>query len=128
MLLAAGVTSTGGVPAWAYIAGGIGAAAITAIVSFLIARRTSSGRISTTEAATLWQESQTMRHELRDEVAKWQAKAETLEAKIDTLEQENTQLRLDALQCKQEAHRLSDELAEVQRQLAQMRRPARKRV
>jgi hypothetical protein len=44
------------------------AAAIAAVGGYLSARRQRSGRISTTEAATLWAESDRMRHELRDEV------------------------------------------------------------
>lgn len=36
--------------------------------TYWVVRRTKSGRIDTTEAATLWKESNDMRKELRDEV------------------------------------------------------------
>lgn len=47
---------------------GAAAALITAFVSYLIARRTNSGSVDTSDAAVLWAESQAMRKELRDEV------------------------------------------------------------
>lgn len=44
------------------------AAIISGVVAWLIARRTTSGKIDTSEAAKLWDEGTVMRKELRDEV------------------------------------------------------------
>lgn len=47
---------------------GLLAASITALASYIIVRRQSSGRIATSEAVSLWAESQAMRKDLREEV------------------------------------------------------------
>lgn len=41
---------------------------LSALVTYLIARRSSSGSIATSEAESLWKEANAMRQELRDEV------------------------------------------------------------
>lgn len=49
-------------------AGGVGGAVVAALVSYLIARRKTSGSVDTSEADSLWRESRVLREELRDEV------------------------------------------------------------
>lgn len=44
---------------------GFAAAGVSALVAWLVARRTKSGKIVTTEAETLWREATAMRSELR---------------------------------------------------------------
>lgn len=57
-------------------------------VTWLVSRRKSSGRINTTEAETLWSESQKMRQELRDEVASLRIEAGNMRSDNDRLESE----------------------------------------
>lgn len=61
------------------------AAVITAFVTYLIARRQSSGRVGTSDAATLWEESQAMRKELRDEVRELRIEISQNRKEIDQL-------------------------------------------
>lgn len=72
------------------------AALFTAAGTFLIARRTTSGRIGTSDAASLWAESQAMRRELREEVIA---------------------LRADNAALRQEVARLRDEVAGLRREV-----------
>lgn len=48
--------------------GGVAGVFVTAIVTYLVARRKSSGTVDTSEADSLWNESRTLRDALRDEV------------------------------------------------------------
>lgn len=66
---------------------------IAAIGGYMIAKRTTSGSIDTTDAATLWKESQAMRQELRDEVVALRKKADTNELEIVALKKENAELK-----------------------------------
>lgn len=61
-------------------------ASIAAVATWRVAMQRSSGRIGTSDAATLWQASEQMRRELRDEVVALRAQAVVLLEKIDRLE------------------------------------------
>jgi MFS superfamily sulfate permease-like transporter len=69
----------------AIIVGSIGAVA-AAFAAIRVARRQNSGQISNSDANTLWNASEQMRKELRDEVVELRAQAVLLLAKIDNLE------------------------------------------
>jgi septal ring factor EnvC (AmiA/AmiB activator) len=58
-------------------------------------KRAKSGKIATTEATELWQESKTMRAELRAEVAALKEEMSTMRIKMAALEAENVQLHRD---------------------------------
>jgi predicted RNase H-like nuclease (RuvC/YqgF family) len=73
--------------AWAPLIGLLGLLAAP-VVAYLVARRSSSGRVATTEAATLWAE-------LRAELIALRQRAERLEAKIDELQSIIEQLRAE---------------------------------
>ena|ERR1035437_3077957 len=62
---------------------GLGAALATGIISFLIARRKNSGSISTSDATSLWAESNALRAEYKN-------RAENLEQQLTKV---NTQLQ-----------------------------------
>lgn len=72
--------------------GGAGAG-LGALVTYLVARRHSSGQIGTSDAATLWKESQEMRKELRDEVLLLRTDVSGLREEIRSLKQEIDRLR-----------------------------------
>lgn len=55
-------------------------------IAWLIARRQTSGKIDTSDAATLWAASEELRKELREEVLMLRAQAVDLLRRIDRLE------------------------------------------
>lgn len=60
-------------------AGGVVAAGLVAAVgAYLVARRTTSGSITTSDALTLWKAAEQIRQELRDEVVARREEARTL--------------------------------------------------
>lgn len=74
------------------------AVAVTSAVTYAIARRKTSGNVATSsDAAQLWAESQTLRKELRDEVRALREMLSEREKRITSLEQRITALesRLD---------------------------------
>lgn len=64
----------------------IAAPIATAIGAYIIARRTTSGSVDTSDAATLWAESQAIRKELRDEIVALRADGAKLRTDILSLE------------------------------------------
>jgi hypothetical protein len=74
------------------VIGGAGAVA-AAFITYLVARRQSSGRIATSDAATLWAESQSMRKELRDECESLRGEVGTLRGEVVFLRGEVSRLR-----------------------------------
>lgn len=75
-----------------YIAAALGCL-ITAIGAYAIARRTTSGKIGTSDAAQLWLESGNLRRELRDEVVALRLEVIYLKKQIRELERELEELR-----------------------------------
>lgn len=74
------------------------ATVVTAAVTWLIAKRRTSGNVATSsDASLLWAESQTLRKELRDEVRDLRATIAKREERIVQLE-----LRITALEIKLE--------------------------
>lgn len=66
----------------------IAAPIVTAIGAYVVAKRTTSGDIDTSDAATLWAESQAIRKELRDEIVSLRNEVKDLREKIQQLESE----------------------------------------
>jgi predicted nuclease with TOPRIM domain len=86
------------------------AAVSAAGVAWLIARRTSSGRVDTTEAATLWAESKQMRSELRDEIT-------VLRAGLAEMQSELAALRTETAECRAESASLRKEIMSLRKRL-----------
>lgn len=72
---------------------GVGVPA-TALVTYLVARRQTSGQIATSDAATLWAESQAMRRELRTEVVDLRTRVRSQDDEIRILRGEIRTLRV----------------------------------
>lgn len=72
---------------------GLVGTALTQLVIWLVARRSKSGRIDTSEAATLWAESQAIRGELRAEVAELRKENEVLRRENADLKAEVAAIR-----------------------------------
>lgn len=120
------------------LAGLIGVA-LTAAVRYLIATRSRSGRVDTTEAATLWSEAKAMRDEYRNEsemlrkereqyrqeavVLKEERKAEVsaLRGEIATLGQES---KTDREQCRKDITALKRRITKLNAEIS-ARKPRR---
>lgn len=81
------------------------AAAITGYVTWMIAKRSSSGAIDTSEAAKLWDEGTGMRQELRKEVIELKAQLITAIAAITALNHEITSSRQETEAAREETRK-----------------------
>lgn len=83
---------------WEILAG-FGAALATGVAGYFVARRKNSGSIDTSDAATLWAESQAMRKELRDEVVELRNEVVILKKELISAEKKNDEYlkRIDKL-------------------------------
>lgn len=72
--------------------GGLGGV-LAALGTYLVARRTTSGKIATTDADKLWAEAHGIRSWLADEVKSLRAENVRLRARIEELEDEVDNLR-----------------------------------
>lgn len=70
-------------------------AVATALGSYIVIRRKSSGKIATSDASDLWAESQSIRKELRDRVAVLEAKIVELETAREKDRQQIADLRAE---------------------------------
>ena len=75
---------------------GLAGVFITGIVSYFIARRKNSGNISTSDAASLWAESNALRQEYRNRAETLEAQLVEVNSKLQTLMAELTKLRADS--------------------------------
>lgn len=66
------------------------------------AKRSTSGKISTTEAATLWEESSKIRHEAVERARGLQAEVDTLRVKVHDLEEKCLDQDLEIARLRQE--------------------------
>lgn len=69
---------------------------ISSWVTWLVARRTTSGSISTSDAASLWAESNALRKEYRDRAEQLEAQLEEVNAKLRTVMDELSNLRANS--------------------------------
>jgi predicted nuclease with TOPRIM domain len=83
-----------------YIIGAFGVVA-TACSAFFIARRTTRGTVSTTEAATLWSESTRIRQELAERAATLQMECDRLRAKVSEVEGRCLVLEREIVRCRE---------------------------
>jgi len=90
-----------GVVSWNWVGAFVIAIAGSAITAYVAVRR-ASGRVGTSEAADLWEESRSIRQdyasrikELNETVSRCEERLETQAARIDDLEQKNEKLYLE---------------------------------
>lgn len=67
--------------------------AVSSAVTWLIARRTTSGSISTSDAASLWAESNALRKEYRERAETLERQLEEVNTKLQTMTEELGKLR-----------------------------------
>jgi predicted RNase H-like nuclease (RuvC/YqgF family) len=93
------------------------AAVVGPIGTYIIAGRRLSGRIDTTEASSLWEESRNIRTDYRDRLAEAEKRMAKLEARIADEERANTKLTRENIdlvaknqECEWEIRKLKERL------------------
>ena len=76
--------------------------AITGVAAWAVARRATSGSVKTSEAESLWAESQAMRKELRDEAAAGRSELTALRAELAGVRVSLEAVRAEAELCHQQ--------------------------
>ena len=88
-------------------------ALIAALGGWIVKARQLSGKIETSEAADLWQESAAMREDYRARIAHAEARAERLEQRVDKCEDLNNLLSIDNRDLRIRITQLEKELMEA---------------
>lgn len=88
-------------PTTSVVIGAIGAVTV-AVGTYLVARRQGSGKIATSDAATLWSESQAMRRELREEVVMLRQELAGTRVQLNDVMAEANTLRLEVQRLRRE--------------------------
>lgn len=96
---------------------GLLAAMVGSLVTWLISRRTKSGKIDTSEAATLWDEGTKMRLELRKEVTSLKSQLSEAITAVTELNQEIKAARLEAERAREETRQSRAETRELLHQI-----------
>ena len=92
------------------VLGGVIVALISAITTYIVAKRRESGNIETSEAEQLWEEGKIMRLELREEIVALRSQAAELQKDLGNARTEVADLRIEAAQCKAEVIKLRKQL------------------
>lgn len=87
---------------------------ITGTSGYLIARRNTSGNVATSDAAKLWDESNAMRQELRNEVVELRGKVDNFDGQMTVLKEQNAELRGKHEECQRNEALLRDRLERLE--------------
>jgi chromosome segregation ATPase len=101
--------SAQGVPTWLLTVIGV---LVAPIVSYIAAAKKFSGRINTTEADALWQESASIREDYRSQLAARDRRIEALEARVAKFEADEDRLVRDNLNL---THTVESQIAKLTR-------------
>ena len=96
------------------------AALITGAVTWLVAKRSKSGAINTSEAATLWDEGTKMRVELRDEVTLLKAQLADAITAVTELNREIKASRSETERAREETRKSRAETRQLMAQIEQV--------
>lgn len=126
LLAATYVAADGGAPSavWLGLIGFAGVA-FTALVTYFVAKRVNSGGVETSTAENLWNESNAMRQELSDRLAKAEEKVERQDKEISLARGEALAARNEALQWQQKAATMESDLEQMKKQIATLQRQVR---
>lgn len=100
---------------------GLAGAVISGFVAYIVARRQRSGRIDTTEAETLWAESQAMRKELRDEAENCRGEVLALREEMVAVREEASVMRQELVAIRQEGIVLRAESVALREEMVTLR-------
>lgn len=84
---------------------------VTGLVTWLVARRQTSGSVATSDASQLWQEGQSIRADMRTEIV-------GLRAELAASRKETAELRIELAATRGETRALRAELVALRRRLA----------
>lgn len=108
-------------------------AVVATLGSYLAASRRLSGRIATSEAASLWEESRSIREEYRERLAAAEARQAKLEERMADMEQlnlklsrENSELKIRNRELVQLCERLQDKIDQLVRENRSLKETIRK--
>lgn len=88
---------------------------VSGLVTYAVARRNSSGSISTSDAASLWAESNALRAEYKDRAEKLEAQLEEVNTKLQSVMDEMTKLQ-------SKGDRMITKIDELKRIIAKLRK------
>ena len=97
---------------------------ITATGAYMIAKRKTSGSISTSEAATLWKESNELRQEYRKRAEQLEERLEEVNKKLQSVMEELGKLRLNSANMIEkitELKRIIEELRQENKRLLELK-------
>ena len=94
---------------------------VAPFVTYLAARRKSSGSVDTTEAGTLWAEADRMRQSYRDETERFRNETLALRAEVASLRADNQTLQETCNKCRIETLALRQEVDELEKKLGEKR-------
>lgn len=92
---------------------GAGATIITGVISWMVSRRTTSGRAGTSDAATLWKAAEQIRGELRNDLVAARDQIDELRERVAILEAEQREYR----HCKERVAHLEAEVERLRKGL-----------
>ena len=86
---------------------------VSGVVTYFIARRTTSGNISTSDAASLWAESNALRKEYRERAEQLEAQLQAVNDKLAKMTDELTKLRANSSVMIEKIEELKQIIAEL---------------
>lgn len=87
---------------------------VSGVVTYFIARRNTSGNISTSDAASLWKESNTLRQEYRERAELLEKRLEEVNTKLEAVMEELNTLRSSSKDMAAKIESLKKVIAELQ--------------
>lgn len=87
---------------------------VSGVVTYLIARRTSSGNISTSDAASLWKESNALRQEYRERAEQLEKRLTEVNDRLEAVMEELNTLRSSSAGMEAKIESLKKVIAELQ--------------
>lgn len=94
-------------------------AASSPVVVYMQAKRTSSGQVSTSEAAQLWEENRAIKSELRERVQESERRSNECSEKYEKLRQKHDEARQCIEKLEQQVERLTSQLSHMRVRLHQ---------
>jgi predicted RNase H-like nuclease (RuvC/YqgF family) len=76
---------------------------VTALVTYFVAKRNTSGRVDTSDAKTLWEEATRLREAYKEEVSMLRTEGTNLRSEVNRLRAELEMLRATAQQLREDA-------------------------
>lgn len=99
--------------AWIALVGVLLGTPVTAFVTYKIAKRNTSGNISTSDAASLWKESNDLRREYRERAESLEKRLEIVNDQLRTVLSEMAELKLNSSGMERKITELEAKIADL---------------